>query len=128
MQIENWNDDLRRAVVRRYAELSKDTSIYWEAAQATTGLPVYCDLGGCLVIDATGRVTIFDLDSKLVRELEDESWLQVACLAAAERYPEFLPIKPRRPSTASNCNVCGGSGRNSQFDIPCAKCMGVGWK
>jgi hypothetical protein len=129
MHIPNWNDDLTLAVQRRCAELSAETTrpIWWEAAQAAKGLPVYCDLGACLVIQQTGRVMTFDLDSRSVRELDDESWLLVARAAAAERHPEFQAIKPLRPNAAIDCNACVGTGKDPQFGLRCGVCMGMGW-
>jgi hypothetical protein len=129
MHIPNWNDDLTLAVERRYAELSEETTrpIWWEAAQAAKGLPVYCDLGACLVIQPTGRVMTFDLDSRDVRELDDESWLLVACSAATERYPEFQAIVPLRPVAAIDCSACAGTGKDPKFGLRCGVCMGMGW-
>jgi hypothetical protein len=133
MQIENWTEDLRSAVKRRRAELtvSPPGSVFHDAAQATGDLPVYCDLGGCLTIAEDGTVRLFDLDSMTVREIESElePWARVARIAASERYPEFAAIRPPRPSTAQDCQVCAGSGKVSVGSVPirCGTCLGLGW-
>jgi hypothetical protein len=127
MKIQNWTDELRLAVVRRQAELPRDNKIYWEAAQAADGLPVYCDMGGCLVVQSTGRVELLDLDSQSVKKLEDERWLTIACLAAADRYPEFEVVRPTRPNGAEDCCKCSGSGRMRMIDARCGTCWGLGW-
>ena len=129
MQIENWTEDLRSAVKRRLGELgASHGSAFHDAAQATGGLPVYCDLGGCLTIAEDGTVQFFDLDSMTVRQVDSEieTWSRVACIAASERYPEFAAIRPARPTTAQDCGVCGGSGRINA-GIRCATCLGLGW-
>lgn len=127
MKIENWSEELRTAVLRRRAMLDESSgSTFWAAAQTTGGLPVYCDLGGCLVIDPDGRLMLFDSDSLTVRDPASDKWLQLACIVASEKYPELKILRPQRATGAKSCPDCGGSGRN-QLGVRCEQCLGLGW-
>jgi hypothetical protein len=127
MYIPNWNDGLRTALTKRRDQLQKEPSLWHEAATVADGLPVYCDIGGCLVIRADGRVVEFRSATGDVCEIEDLSWLRLAAASAADRYPELAEIRPKRPSKAVDCDVCMGVGLLRATSLRCKACMGLGW-
>jgi hypothetical protein len=131
MQIEQWDQDLRQAVENRLDQLLKERgemyAIRQAAAQRAGGMPVYCDIGGCIVIKPSGMVVTYDLDKEEVKDVVDARWMRAACASAAEQYPEFRKLMPRPSPSAITCGVCGGSGTTTPLLVRCGRCLGLGW-
>jgi len=94
------------------------------AAMHTGGLPVYCDLGGCLVLVPQGHVVGFDNNEQTTTVVTDPSWLRVARIAAAEKYEMLSELKPVGDTV---CPACEGKGRLFRSKIRCGTCGGSGW-
>ena len=61
------------------------------------------------------------------RELDDRTWVNLALVQGADRYPPLRRLIPSRPKSARTCTACNGAGRFPQKpDIIC-ECGGVGW-
>jgi len=129
MHIKEWNEEMRRAVERRHAQLVAEPvdSIRREVARVARGLPVYCDIGGCIVIQPSGEIVQYTLDTGTVTSVVDPRWARVGCASAAEEYPEFAALKPRRPFDAMTCPACHGVGVLTELNVRCGTCMGLGW-
>jgi hypothetical protein len=131
MYIDPWDEGLRRAVENRRDELGAECgpeySIRQTAAKRTGGIPVYCDLGGCVAIQPSGAVVTYDLDTEGVGEVVDARWIRAACAWAADQFPEFAALRPRRSPGAFACAACSGSGKTTQLLLRCSTCLGLGW-
>ncbi len=97
-----------------------------EAAVATGGLPVHCDMGGVLVVTASGEVNYYDPERRITSPVTDSRWRTLALVKAARNHPELVSLRPVMPVEAIACARCSGTGR--LFAIAdCGECMGTGW-
>jgi hypothetical protein len=112
--------------------LSKDAAAHGEsvtvreAAAKTGGVPVYSDMGGTLVLSATGEVLHYDPETRNAKVVSDPRWRKAAMKKAASRFPELIELAPTRPHDATQCAACNGQGV-LLGSVDCAACMGVGW-
>ena len=117
-------DAIRR--LSREAALSGQPEEVRPAAAQTGGVPVYCDMGGILLVTAEGIVLTYD-DSGAVRVEPEEGWRTVALVHAARKFPELEPLRPIKPEGALPCAACSGTG--PVFDkIDCGACFAAGWQ
>jgi hypothetical protein len=93
------------------------------AAVRTNGLPVYCDIGGCLVITQEGRVLEYAFEGEQVSDITDRPSVRLACAVAAEKYPALADL---RPTDGSFCKTCNGTGRLGPMQLRCGVCDGTG--
>jgi hypothetical protein len=119
--------DLRDIVVRLAARVaaSDENDAFRDAARATGSLPVYCDMGGCLVVSPDGDVLRFDPESGSTETETDPRWRLLARAKASRRYPELASLEPLRPEDAPECFECEGTGLLLGLD--CKRCSGLGW-
>jgi hypothetical protein len=103
-----------------------DSSVRKDAARATGGLPVYCDVDGCLVLLETEEVVRYEPDTGRVTAVTEERWRRAALVAAARRFPSLADLRPIRPTCAITCESCRGEGE-ILAGVPCGVCMGTGW-
>ena len=126
--IEGWNEhyaDFVRALAGDIASgVHATTHIFREVARRTGGLPVYGDIGGCLVLAPDGQVIGYDLNDEAVAPVTDPSWIRVACITAAEKYPALAGLKPVGDRL---CDACAGTGRVLDGQARCGECNGGGW-
>ena len=66
-----------------------------------------------------------------VQELNDRTWVNLALVQGAERYPELKALIPVRPASALTCDTCKGAGRipglpDALKQVICS-CGGIGW-
>jgi hypothetical protein len=127
--IEGWS----HAYAERVRELSRKIaastdeglSAMRDAAARTGGLPVYCDLGGCLIITPEGTVVQLEYSFDTVSTVTDPSWLRAARVAAAKTHPELEGLQP---GGARICAACAGTGRIRQArGLRCGVCYGIGF-
>jgi hypothetical protein len=93
------------------------------AALRTGGLPVYCDMGGCLVILPSGDVLEYQFEGEVVTPVLDRPSIRLACAAAAEKYQALADLMPTDGAT---CATCNGTGRLGPMRLRCGVCDGTG--
>ena len=103
------------------------------AARALDALPFWMDIGGCLLLKATGEVVTFGWDEpqKVEPVLDNERDLLAlhgARGSAARKYSEIRGLMPLRDAAARTCPGCKGTGRlaNVPASVVCV-CGGLGW-
>jgi hypothetical protein len=122
--IAGWNPDLSATVeaLARAAARRDDDDAIRRAAQETGGLPVYCDMGGCLILATDGRVLQFTPEDGATKPVTDRVWMRVALTAAADRYSALSSLRP----LGVQCPICHGSGTLEGTAARCANCGGSG--
>ena len=131
----NWNSQVSACVQERLAELlaaprTDSPSDMGAIAQQMHALPVYLDMSGALAFTVDGVVLFLDWETEQVTPTTDESWIIVAAVAAAEKYPELRELIPPKPSHATICHSCRGTGKLSlapKLTVGCWTCRGLGW-
>ncbi len=94
--LKGWSAGVSEAVQRLHRAYLADApqgSLGWRAAQGAGGLPVYCDIGGCLVLTSDGRVLEFSSYTGRVTEVSDKQWIGRALEAAAALYKELAVLR-----------------------------------
>jgi hypothetical protein len=94
--LNGWTDDLSSTVDRlrvAYTTGAEENPYGIAAARKTEGLPVYCDIGGCLAITRDGRILEYAAYDESVTEVTDPEWISRALDAAAAKFPELRPLK-----------------------------------
>lgn len=85
--------------------------------------------GGCSYLDANGEVWSLNLFDDTI-DLVPDGPVKVGLIAiASERIPELADWLPRRPATASDCQLCNTTGwLQPPFpSVQCVECFGLGW-
>jgi hypothetical protein len=130
--IHAWNEELKAMADLAYRKLVEGqnsvTPALRDIAIRAKGLPVYCDMGGCLVITMDGLVMHYDSDTGVCIEVHDPKWITLALVACSEKYAELKALKPPKPDDSDVCMACNGTGKllpNSR--IRCGTCAGTGW-
>jgi hypothetical protein len=118
------NDPIR--ALSRHLAAHAESPVAREAAEKTGGVPVYSDVGGTLVVTATGEVLEFDSDTGVAETVADPRWRLAALARGARSFGELAAFAPVRPTTASTCPACGGRGIVLE-SLDCGTCMGLGW-
>src|SRR5262249_11542501 len=103
-------------------------------AQRLNALPLYADMGGCILIRPDGTMLFIHSNQKLDADavsapLTDRRWRHTALVVGSEKYPELRILLPPRPSDAPDCAACAGKGYISVADINagCGVCFRLGW-
>lgn len=98
-------------------------------ATKTGALPVHGSIGGSYLIDEHGRVLELNDSTNAISEVVDDKQVLLALVAAAEQYPEFKKLLPKRDSAARDCDECNGEGFLvlANVRLRCGKCLGLGW-
>lgn len=126
MPIEGW-DESYREVVRGLAEIAasvaEGSTPKSAAARRTGGLPVYCDIGGCLVITPAGDVLEYAFEGETVTPVTDRSSIRLARAAAADTHQIFASLMP---TDGTKCEICDGTGRFGSAQLRCGNCEGTG--
>jgi hypothetical protein len=60
-------------------------------------------------------------------ELAERTWVILALVQGAHRYPKLQRLVPSRPAGAVTCSACKGLGRFPQMPEIICECGGVGW-
>jgi hypothetical protein len=129
--VPRWTPELGEKVSRHMQTVLDDPQSHppWkvEAIQRTNGLPAYADLGGVIVLTATGVLLSFSTESKTTSLVEEELWNDVALASLGRLYPDLSEMLPPRPTDASICKHCSGSGWIRNGRLFCRPCRGRGW-
>jgi hypothetical protein len=118
---------VRRAVQWRIAQT--DLSERPEGDEWLSGLFLAGGPGGCSYLEAGGVVWNWSAWDESI-ELVPDGPVKVAVVAlAAKRLPELEAWLPARPSEASDCQPCQGSGSLPPRlnRLQCPECLGLGW-
>jgi hypothetical protein len=94
-----------------------------------TALPLYVGWTETAGIQPDGTLVRWSTEGEWPgsRELKDPTWVNVALIQGANRYPSLRRLIPSRPDGAQTCTACNGAGRLPHMpDIIC-ECGGVGW-
>ena len=123
--IEGWSKAYTQVVreLVRSAASSLGTDPWHAAALRTGGLPVYCDIGGCLVITPDGDILEYAFEGEIVTPVTDQQSMRLACAAAAEKYEMLATLMPKDGRV---CPSCSGTGRLGQTQMRCGVCAGIG--
>jgi hypothetical protein len=104
-------------------------------ARRATALPVYADMGGALLLAASGQILYVTSDQpwdeNATWTLEaDPRWTIVARIAACEQYPRLGFLRPKRPHGAVDCDACAGTGHTeiARIRLRCGRCWTLGWR
>jgi len=74
-------------------------------------LPAMLDMGGCFAIRSDGQIFSFLWDSPYdLRPEDDPRIINIVLHQASQRYPELAELKPQKPTDASICSFCKGTG------------------
>jgi len=120
------DESSQQRIRRRLAEYLTDPAAeHRDVASRFEALPVYADIGGTLFITPSLQILIMGHDEGALSEECSPEWRLVALVAAAERFSELRELLPTRPSGASDCSVCAGTGR--LLSARCGSCFGLGW-
>src|SRR5262245_5706004 len=71
-----------------------------EIAQVSLHLPVYCDMGGCLVLSPRGLWFVWNTEVGRLEPLTDPLWTTLDKVSTAEQYPSLAMLRPRRSAGA----------------------------
>jgi hypothetical protein len=96
MLIKGWQGHharyVREAVARIVEAPAEPFDASRQAAVTASGLPVYCDIGGCLVVREDGMIVEFSFVDDSVAPVSDAVWSRQALLAAAEKHEVFRDL------------------------------------
>jgi hypothetical protein len=101
--------------------------------QAHQALPLFNGWTETLAIRADGELVRWTTEEwpMPVQEFDDRTWVQLALVQAAARYPELRQLAPSRPTNALRCETCGGTGfiggTTTHLEGPICRCGGTGW-
>jgi len=115
------------------SELSPSQLDLQKVAAELHALPLYFDSGGGLVLKPTGELLEFSWDNpRDAQEVDDPRLINIALYQGSRDYPELEALVPLRPSNATVCPYCKGTGYPiSALDLNIegvvCYCGGVGW-
>ena len=92
-------------------------------------LPVYADMGGCVLLRPDGSFLAIEWEAADVVLPVSDPWKVCALVFGSKKYPALRCMLPDRPPTAADCEVCKGTGRPfSDIEaVMCGRCLGLGW-
>ncbi|HEY7310957.1 MAG TPA: hypothetical protein VH643_16455 [Gemmataceae bacterium] len=127
-----WNELLEKSVERLYRRMisanSVTSTVFRDAALGASGLPVYCDISGCLVITPKGNIVCYNCETRQVGDIVEPGWMLIALVKASETYDELRELRPVKPHDAQACKSCNGTGKILSGKIWCKECWGTGWR
>ena len=106
------------AIVARYifdvlARTQYVSDLLYEVVEETQALPAYASL--VILPSTTGELLFQDLEGGPLRPLRDEPWEReehwetTALVNLAEKYPDLADLRPARPESALDRDVCLGA-------------------
>jgi hypothetical protein len=119
-----------RRRIERFAE-EAPAELHWqvEHVRVNQALPLYVGWTETAGIRADGTLVRWVTeDVTNTHELADDTWINLALVQGATRYPELRGLIPARPTGAKTCEGCKGAGRipGMAANVICA-CGGIGW-
>jgi hypothetical protein len=119
-----------RERIARFAE-EAPPNLRWQAehVRLNQALPLYVGWTETAGIRADGSLVRWVTeDVTNTQELADATWVNLALVQGATRYPRLRSLIPSRPSSAKTCDACDGAGRmtGQPPNVICC-CGGIGW-
>jgi len=95
-------------------------------------LPLITDWGGCYAMQLDGEIVTYEWEEPhRLAVLRDEQLRRTALFQGSRKYPELTPLVPARPSAATDCPSCGGTGvvviKGQSLPNVICTCGGLGW-
>ena len=102
-----------------------------EIAFSLHALPLYADWSGYIAIRPDGSFLFRQDDATVQNDVEPE-WQLVALIKGSRKYPELVPLLPKRSGDAADCVECEATGHallegEMLESVICGKCFGLGW-
>ena len=115
----------------RYPGNTDDAPEAVDVARRHPALPLYNDFMGCFALRPSGECVFIAWDdpasaTPIALGLPDFRVIHVARVRGGLRYPEIPGIMPERPTDATACPSCHGSGQAVRPEVVC-ECGGLGW-
>lgn len=119
--------DAVRLTVRNLVETAR--SKHLDPKRPFLGFPLWGGPGGCDFLDAEGEAWSWSVWDDTVEHIPDGPRKVGGVAIAAERVPELTAWLPRRPASATDCQVCKKSGwlQPPWPRLQCPECSGMGW-
>ena len=119
-----------RERIARFAQ-EAPAKLRWlaEYVRLNQALPLYVGWTETAGIRADGTLVRWVTDDVTnTQELADETWVNLALVQGAARYPQLKSLIPSRPTAAKTCDACLGTGAmiGQPPDVICC-CGGIGW-
>ncbi len=119
-----------RERIERFAE-EAPVNLRWQAehVRLNQALPLYIGWTETAGIRADGTLVRWVTeDVTNTQELADSTWVNLALVQGAARYPQLESLIPSRPQSAKTCDACDGAGRapGQPPGVICC-CGGIGW-
>ena len=133
MRIDVASNQVERALQKYLAAPGDASREVHSAARRHGVLPLWSDMGGCLVLRPDGEILTFGWDTPgqledVSSELDDRQLVHAARVHAASHFPDIDGLRPVKPHDAVVCPGCHGAGRLP--DVPenvVCMCGGAGW-
>lgn len=129
MSLDDQLEGDLRDLVRKYLAAAPGDRV-GEVARVNNALPLRADVGGVTLLRPDGELISHAWDSEEPARREKDARMRLLALkAGADRYPLLAALLPERPSGASDCPECGGTGRIliAETEVTCGLCCGLGW-
>lgn len=119
-----------RERIARFAH-EAPANLRWQAehVRLNQALPLYVGWTETAGIRADGTLVRWVTeDVTNTQELADSTWVNLALVQGAARYPQLRSLIPSRPATARTCDGCNGAGTlpGLPTNVICC-CGGIGW-
>jgi hypothetical protein len=99
------------------------------AVREHEALPLFFGWTQTLAIRADGALVRWTVEEwPAAQEFDERTWVNVALVQGAARYPELASLIPTRPPDAETCPTCRGQGviPGAPSSVICT-CGGTGW-
>lgn len=124
-RLEGWDQAHSQVVSRLLEEYLKapgNDAEEVQAAIASRALPIYRDMGGCVLLRPDGVLLEHAWEDVESRPLTHPTVRTAALLAAGRRFPALSGLRPS--PVGSLCAACSGTGRVE--GLVCSACGGTG--
>ena len=124
-----------RERIERFADEASPKEVQFHALhiKAHGALPLYSAWTATAGIRPDGELVSWVTEdwTEGVDEFADPSWVNLALVQGARRYPPLKDAIPARPEGATSCDGCGGAGvipdlPENLKNVIC-RCGGIGW-
>ncbi|HEY0730448.1 MAG TPA: hypothetical protein VGD38_20355 [Pyrinomonadaceae bacterium] len=119
-------------LIEDYPATSDDSPELQKLVAQEKVLPLCCDMGGVLAINAELEIRSFLWDNTLHGQIEHDPRIRnVALFQGSKKYPE-LELLIEKPNDARVCEYCEGTGvdpyaKKLETDAIVCYCGGLGW-
>jgi hypothetical protein len=131
MMLARWTPVVAEKVSQRVAAILSAPDAYppstVEVAQRTNGLLVYGDLGAAIALTPMGEFVELPHNNDSISPVREQFWHDIAFASLIKHYPDFRDLLPERPTNASDCSICSGTGWMMDGRCYCGTCRGLGW-